>query len=173
LCAGDDVAGASGLPEGDDVILEQVERGQQPRLLVGGHGPISASLRQRLVTRTQGGVHAAVGVDLEVEQHEVVGGAARERRANGGDRVRGVGRRLVEPAIEAVVGGGAGLLALEEERERALHLVEDALGDRLVADAPLELGTLQGALHQQARRNREGQEEQQQCDADASHPEYR
>jgi hypothetical protein len=87
----------------------------------------------------------AVGRELEVAQ--------RERR-----------RRLdVGPALER-----PRFLLLQERRERALHLVEDALGDDAMARLALERDAPHRARHEQ--RQRYGQRQREQDDRDTERP---
>jgi hypothetical protein len=65
---------------------------------------------------------------------------------------------------------GPFLLGLQEGRERALHLVEDALRHGLVLDHTLHVQTLERSAGQDPDRNQQCEQDAEQRQTDASHP---
>src|SRR5262249_38665403 len=67
--------------------------------------------------------------------------------------------------------GGIGpRLPRDEVGERALHLVEDALGDRALADLPLDGDAAHGAMEKDRHRHEERDREREEEEADPPHP---
>ncbi len=137
------------------------------RALHGGRRPVVAGrARRRLVARPERAVHAPVGVDLEVPDHEVAVGRVRQRRARQGtDADHGALGCEVEP----VVPEGPLLLARQEGREGALHLVEDPLGHGAMPGGLLDFDALQRAAHQETGRHQQRHRQHGKDDADPSH----
>ena len=71
--------------------------------------------------------------------------------------------------VDAVAIERPPLFAFEQPRQRALHLVEDALGHRLVAHLALERDAAQGALDEQRQRRQQREREDQEQEAEAPH----
>jgi hypothetical protein len=146
------------------------------RCRLGGRGRLVLLLARPRGPQTGGGrAHACDGrvgrlerrrqrpfrVDLERADHERLE-ARRERRTRAG-RGRGVG----------VVVERASLLAREELRERALHLLERALGDRLVLHRALGGAPLVDAPREQRDEPERGERGERERDPDPPHDENR
>jgi hypothetical protein len=142
----------------EDVSRHAVHDFDGPRDL-GVRGPVAAAARRLDVARLEWRVEASVGVDLEGADHEVLRQRCRQGRSRAGSL-----------EVEAVVGRRPRLLALEDAGEGALHLVEGPLRERLVAHRALEREPLQRAPDEHADRKRERYGDQEDRQADPSHP---
>ena len=135
----------------------------------GGAGSRGRSEGRLVGARHEGRVDASVRIDLEPADDEGrvrVVDEVRERRARPAGEP---GDAPLRHPAEAVVADGPPLLSPHEVRERALHLVEDAGGQHLVARRALGRLRLERAAREERRRQEQREREQREGESEPPH----